>query len=116
MGKHEDLVIDDQPKYRKKSKGPHAKKSNHKHIYTDCIFGAYGHHYERNLGFVKDNHLTYVKGSYCTICGKVGDVHYENYMIGVAEDVEKLAVTNPGVPVYILDDFFEHNKYINGKS
>ena len=110
MGKYEEMVIDDQPRYRKKSKGSHTKKADHKHVYNKCIFGAYGQHYERNLGFVKDDHFTYVQGTYCTICGKVGEVHCADYIIGVTTDAKELSLNEPGVPIYLLDDFFEPNK------
>jgi len=50
------------PKYRKKSKSTNKAKSDHKHEYTDCLL------------FDGKSHW---KGTYCKICGKIGDRKWE---------------------------------------
>lgn len=52
------------PKHRKKTKSSTSKstnKSKHKHEYIECLF-------------IKGNYPHW--GTYCTICGKVGDIHF----------------------------------------
>lgn len=51
------------PKHRKKTKSSTSKSSNkskHKHDYKECLF-------------VENEHLH--RGTYCKICGKIGDMH-----------------------------------------
>ena len=52
------------PKYKKKSCGKSSAKSKHKHEYVDCLFS------------VEDSKGKLNKGSYCKICGKIGEMHY----------------------------------------
>ena len=52
------------PKYIKKKESSVSKSkemSNHKHEYVDCLF-------------VKDDYPQ--KGTYCKICGKIGDINF----------------------------------------
>ena len=51
------------PKYRKKVKKT-IRKAKHKHIYEICLF------YD-----IKSNY--YYKGSYCIVCGKIGNFGME---------------------------------------
>lgn len=51
------------PKYKKKTKSSTSKSSNkskHKHEYIECLF-------------IKKEHPH--RGTYCSICGKIGDIH-----------------------------------------
>ena len=52
------------PKHKKKKQSSSSKsknKSKHKHEYTECLFIEKGHPH---------------RGTYCTICGKIGDIHF----------------------------------------
>lgn len=67
------MVESEIPKHKKKtdsSTSKSNKKSKHKHTYTDCLFlypFKFSHSY----------HSYYpCKGTYCTLCGKIGDTKY----------------------------------------
>lgn len=60
------------PRYRKKSRRKSAGKSDHKHVYVNCVFGYYNVHLERAHGFVDDKELSWSIGTYCPVCGKIG--------------------------------------------
>lgn len=60
-------INDEIPKYKKKSNKT-VKKSKHKHLYKECLI------LDKSSG-------GYSKASYCTVCGKIGD-------IGVIETVK----------------------------
>ena len=52
------------PKHRKKRKSSTSKSSNkskHKHEYIECLFVENGYPH---------------RGTYCSICGKIGDIHF----------------------------------------
>lgn len=55
------IYEDEDVKYRSKKKKKTPKKSDHKHIYEECLF-------------IWDNRVH--RGERCSICGKVGDVHF----------------------------------------
>ena len=59
-------ILPDEPKYVKKKKKKKIKKSNHKHQYEECIFRI-EKYTNLNLG-------EYFNGTYCPICGRIGDV------------------------------------------
>lgn len=64
------MYSEDIPKYsvRKQSSTSKAnRKSKHKHLYKECLFKT------------RDNHL--YKGTYCTICSKVGKVEFFSWDI-----------------------------------
>lgn len=45
-----------------------AKKSDHKHLYEDCLIRQNINRFDQTQGFISCD--TYVKGVHCTICGK----------------------------------------------
>jgi hypothetical protein len=59
----------DEMPYRKKSKGKHIKKSNHKHRFEPCVFEYESKRFDRHKGYVPSTEVSL--GSYCPICGKV---------------------------------------------
>ena len=67
-------LYDDVPRYRKKSAGKHAAKSDHKHVYESCVFGYFGIRLERGKGWGTDDKLSYTIGTYCPVCGKIGRI------------------------------------------
>lgn len=57
-------IVDEEPKYRKKKESSTSKsktKSKHKHEYVECLFINKSHPH---------------RGTYCKICGKIGDIHF----------------------------------------
>lgn len=91
---HKYAELPDEAKYKKKKKKITIKKSNHKHQYKHCLY--------KTPGFTvingKRNTWTW-GGTYCTICGRVGDVS-----IGASK------IINDSLPIFELDDLFA--KYI----
>ena len=57
------IFINEVPKYRKKRSKPSLsiRKSKHRHEYISCIFDVNGY---------------YHTGTYCKICGKIGDMRF----------------------------------------
>jgi hypothetical protein len=77
-------INNDIPKYKKKSQRKPPKKSKHKHIYEPCLLEIplewYAHPHERSG-------KTCMKfGSYCPVCGKIGDMDRERWWIKVERD------------------------------
>ena len=56
--------IPEEPVYKKKKKPQKIKKSNHKHHYAECLYDS---------EMIKGLPYRY-KGTYCTICGRIGDI------------------------------------------
>ena len=59
-----DIENSEVPKHKKKTKSSTSKSSNkskHKHEYIECLFIEKGHPH---------------RGTYCGICGKIGDIHF----------------------------------------
>lgn len=54
-----DYINDEIPRYKKKAEKT-VIKSNHKHIYKECLF-------------FEISSKRYRRGEYCTVCGKIGD-------------------------------------------
>lgn len=50
------------PKYRKRCSKHSPAKSSHKHLYEDCLL------------LDQNNHV--FKASYCTICGRINNIHF----------------------------------------
>ena len=68
-----DEYYDDIPRYKKKAKKPRTPKSDHKHIYQNCVFKYGGIQFSNGHGFVKDDRMSI--GTYCPICGKIGTTY-----------------------------------------
>lgn len=89
----------DIPKYKKKSSKKHAKKSDHKHRYEPCVFKYSSLWYlaKPESHIVGDleviNKTIKSNGTYCPICGKVGDI--ELWSKEVFTDVPIFQVTTP---------------------
>lgn len=71
-------IPNDIPKYQKKSIAKPPVKAKHKHVYEPCLLEQlelwYCKPHER-----KSNKTWLKFGSYCPICGKVGDVDRERW-------------------------------------
>lgn len=78
---------DEVPKYKKKSKSKTPEKAKHKHDYQDCVYewdNPTGK-FDRDRGFVPRHEI--MGGTYCSICGKIGQMGTENFnwYVGVKE-------------------------------
>lgn len=75
-------IPNDVPKYRKKSTAKPPAKAKHKHVYEPCLFEQiemwYAKPHER-----KSNRTRLTFGSYCPICGKVGDTDTDRWFAHV---------------------------------
>lgn len=52
-------------------KKPRTKKSNHKHIYEECLL-----RYTRKNKFTGKDELKHIRAKKCTVCNKISDVIY----------------------------------------
>ena len=60
--------------YKKKKKKKKPVRSDHKHDYAPCVFSWK----ETPLcgDYPRKEYEAHAVGSYCSICGKIGDMHY----------------------------------------
>lgn len=63
--------VDDQMPYKKKSKKKGAKKADHKHDFQPCVFEYAIGRFDKERGMIPTPSTAL--GTYCTVCGKVGD-------------------------------------------
>ena len=71
MGKQENRIPTDIPRYKKRS-GKHApQKSDHKHDYEFCVFRYPMPVFSREKGYTYEDG-GYKIGSVCMVCGKIG--------------------------------------------
>ena len=108
MINRDEIYTDEILLHRKREEsGKTPKKAKHKHIYADCLYDIMDNTYDRQRGFVKEPKQ--VSGTYCTICGKVGDIQY--LRLGGEQDKRPKDELN-NLPVFKLDDIWKQ-KYIN---
>ena len=74
--------MEDIPKYRKKSQKKPPKKANHKHEWANCVYETATIGYSKEKGFYRTTELTV--GTYCHICGKIGDIADRRYKINTS--------------------------------
>ena len=86
--------LPEQPRYKKKKKKISVKRSNHKHIYNECLF---------SFCFFGEPYMG--AGTYCTICGRIGDI-----------DVASKVITNNDLPIFNIDDFLAKEVKLPGTS
>ena len=98
-------------KYKKKTdsnKSKASRKSNHRHKYTPCILS-----YPMLSRFNGSSDLGYALGSYCSICGKVGDIKFSETerisnspLYRVLSDEEMLE-RHKALPIKSVNDIFD---------
>lgn len=66
----ENIINDEIPAYRKKSKKKGQPRSNHKHIYETVLLTRYYHFNFGEPSVSEDKYPTKV----CTICGRIGEI------------------------------------------
>lgn len=86
------IVENEIPKYKKKARKHTPKKANHEHEYAFCVYEYEGFALGEASGMYKT--LEKSIGTYCRICGKIGDVHTRD-----PKWVLNSAVFNRGVAV-----------------
>lgn len=87
--------LPEQPRYKKKKKKVSVKRSNHKHIYHECLFSFNNFFGEDYMG----------AGTYCPICGRIGDIN-----------IASKVITNDDLPIFIIDDFLAKEVKLPGTS
>lgn len=70
-------MYDEVTPYKKKTRRKPPKKAKHKHDYQPCIFEYDGIRLDKAHGFVPNPNTGF--GSYCTICGKIGDSDHNRW-------------------------------------
>ena len=66
-------LLDEEPKYKKKSSAKGQPRSKHKHIYETVLLIKDYHTTDIKTGKPKTNQTTYPT-KVCTICGRIGEV------------------------------------------
>lgn len=98
------------PKYKKPTKSDISKsnrKAKHKHHYEECLI-----QYNMKIGLInKPNILITSLGSYCTICGKIGDRFKKDKTI--VKDYEHTDDTPIGKYYQIMTSEELYEKYHN---
>ena len=125
MNKYESEI----PKYLKQKESnisKSKKKSKHKHYYEECLI-----QYNMKIGLInKPSILITSLGSYCTICGKIGDRFKDDKSIvkdyirtidlskgkyhSRILDEELYEKYNDKLPVFFVEDIFKE-KYVDLK-
>jgi hypothetical protein len=95
------------PKYKKNTKSNVSKsnqKSKHKHLYVPCKFSTY-----TGWAWRKEPLIEY--GTYCTICGKIGEKKWFMY----EKDLAEWKVKNAEAPTFELSEFTAKNVFEKNK-
>lgn len=82
MGNKRDLIDNEVPAYKKKSKKKGQPRADHKHIYETVLLTRY---YHFNLGepcVSEDKYPTKV----CTICGRIGEIDKDESLYEIHPD------------------------------
>lgn len=117
-------IIDEVPRYRKKSQKKPPKKSDHKHVFEPCVL-----EYPQDW-FLKEHLRNGEKkaaiSSYCPMCGKIGNIDIERWwtresiMVGnfpcwnsiPTEEAElELNPETRTLPTFMCDGIFQ--KFVN---
>ena len=73
----------DVPKHRKRAKNKQSTKSDHKHIFENCVYEIPKLRFDEAHGFVYDK-VGLSIGTYCPLCGKIG-THFDHEWTEKAE-------------------------------
>lgn len=65
---------DETPRYRKRAKKITPKKSDHRHEFLNCVFLMPSTRFDEAHGRVREPDTMYSIGTYCPVCGKIGDI------------------------------------------
>lgn len=108
MSNRIDLIDDEIPAYRKKSKKKGQPRSKHKHIYETVLLTRYYHY---NLGEPRTSEWK-KPTKVCTICGRIDYVDYDTSLYDVHPDTnikwafaKDLSEKALGLPKWCVDGF-----------
>lgn len=87
--------IPEKPRYKKKKKKKKIKKSDHKHIYVPCMYNTSEYVVYRNGE--KTPMLYY--GTYCEICGRIGDITYNTNKLTEKLPIYKISFLDKYIPI-----------------
>lgn len=111
MRTNQPLIEEDVPRYRKKVKPHSPAKSKHKHDYQKCLFEYNVPTYVNMNGFSVQKDMVHTAiGTYCSICGKVGDINWMSMLNPEKvpdDDKRELNPETRTVPVFWLDDIYK---------
>ena len=103
MQNNKNNMADEEPRYKKKSryadKSKTSVKSDHKHIYEECL--------------LKTPDGNYYKSKRCGICGKIGETHFfevipiKGTRTSALVDPKKLKNIYPNLPVYEINNIWD---------
>lgn len=106
-------IPNDVPRHRKRSNKKTPTKSDHKHEYANCVYDVPTLRFEQSRGFLPTTRTAI--GTYCTICGKVGDVYSRSWFSQVNtwppqwsnEAMQEFDEETRTLPRFKLDDIFQ---------
>lgn len=120
---------DEPPKYKKKSHKQHEKKSNHPHVWSNCVYEFDTPDYSKALTTGMKTKRELSIGTYCSICGKIGttmdlswreDVDLKSWIHSkvIGRDWSDTAKQEfdpktRTLPCFYIGDWLRHEKYIN---
>ena len=82
MNNEMDLINDEIPAYRKKSKKKGQPRADHKHVYETVLLTRY---YHSNLGEPRTSEQVYPT-KVCTICGRIDEIDKDESLYDVHPD------------------------------
>ena len=105
-------LTEEEPKYKKKSKGNGLPRSKHKHTYETVLLYSYYHHTDLKTGADKITESK-MPTKVCTICGRVDAVDFsyynlvpiDNHPFNCKERVLKEEALN--LPKWYVKDYFD---------
>lgn len=120
------MYEEDIPRYKKKAKKKSAAKADHKHRFEPCVFQLDEAYFSRAYGFKVIPGGRNSIGTYCPICGKVGNVfaHDPRYYTGrypayplrdddlTEEGRRQMDPLTRTIPCFYLGDPFANHKYV----
>ena len=109
MSNKRDLIDDEIPAYRKKSKKKGQPRADHKHTYETVLLTRY---YHSNFGEHRTSEYKQPT-KVCTICGRIGGVDYDASLYDVHPDTnikwafaKDLSEKALNLPKWYVDDYF----------
>ena len=93
--KYKYTPLPEQPKYQKKKQKKSRKKVDHKHNYVSCIFAYH---------WPTSGKVGYHEGTYCPVCGRIGNHLFYN-ILGKTHDLPE------DLPVFWNVDWLD--KYVS---
>lgn len=90
MKQVDDIYENEELLYKPTKKKKKPKKANHKHVYENCVYDIV---FDPAHGF-RDK-IYHSIGTYCSICGKIGDLCDDENMKWYKKQCGKFGISNP---------------------